>query len=87
MFCLCHPDRHQKALVWKVMDVINEEAALQGFPARDGMSQRDANTCYFRGEGGIAKVVPERTANGRKRELAKAKLGTVIKFLHKKRGA
>ena len=69
------------------MEVINEEAALQGFPARDCMTQRDANTCYFRGEGGIAKTVPEKTANGRKRDLAKAKWGTVIKYLRKKRGA
>jgi len=51
------------------------------------VSQRDANTCYFRGEAGIAKAAPERTANGRKSDLSKARWGTVVKYLHKKRGA
>ena len=51
------------------------------------VSQRDEITCYFRGEAGIAKAVPERTDNGRKRDLSKAGWGTVVKYLHKKRGA
>eukprot|EP00804_Cyclotella_cryptica_P001683 CCRYP_009072-RA/>CCRYP_009072-RA protein AED:0.30 eAED:0.29 QI:0/-1/0/1/-1/1/1/0/334 len=69
----------------KVMTVIDKVAKEQGFPPKEHMSQRDANTCYYRGERAIFDIVPENTPQGRPRVIASMKWATVVKYMHKKR--
>eukprot|EP00804_Cyclotella_cryptica_P020114 CCRYP_020133-RA/>CCRYP_020133-RA protein AED:0.24 eAED:0.24 QI:0/0/0/1/1/1/2/0/687 len=69
----------------KVMTVIDKFAKEQGFPPREHMSQRDANTCYYRGERAIYDIVPENTPKGRPRVITSMKWATVVKYMHKKR--
>ena len=63
-----------------MITAVDEEAKKQGWPAHEHMTQRDANTCYFRGERAILEKVPSKTPTGRTRSNIWLKiLGAVMR--------
>jgi hypothetical protein len=71
----------------KVMTIIDVASAAKGFPTADHMNHTMANTCYFHGESAtIIALIPPTTNTGRNILISRIKWGTVVKFMHKRRG-
>lgn len=73
------------AEIRRVMTIIDGRAKSKGLHARDFMGHDEVNSMYSHGEAAISEVVPANTNSGRKRNVARLKVSSAVKFAAKKR--